>query len=260
MTDPIRQVIAKLRAQAEFHRPERIDHHDPPEYTWKEIRELSDLLAEAADAIEALAAGPRPQAAVEDLRGLVSEASEIMTIVYAGNFPAGIESFLIRADRALKATPPAPPATQTEDIVCRHGTAMDVHCCNCHSGFLFDIDSCVCDFGTLAATPPAPPAVIPPVDDLRSERDAFLEAEAPAVIREASIMEITADGLKARFNMAHTRASDKVRDYAAHECPLVPATEIATVCDALGFVSITDAYEALDQRQRELAGREVPSA
>jgi hypothetical protein len=21
---------------------------------------------------------------------------------------------------------------------------MDVHCCNCHSGFLFDIQSCVC--------------------------------------------------------------------------------------------------------------------
>ena len=24
------------------------------------------------------------------------------------------------------------------DIVCEHGTAMDVHCCNCHSGFIFD--------------------------------------------------------------------------------------------------------------------------
>lgn len=31
------------------------------------------------------------------------------------------------------------------DIVCEHGTAMDVHCCNCHSGFLFDINSCVCE-------------------------------------------------------------------------------------------------------------------
>jgi len=26
------------------------------------------------------------------------------------------------------------------DWVCEHGTAMDVHCCNCHSGFIFDID------------------------------------------------------------------------------------------------------------------------
>lgn len=24
------------------------------------------------------------------------------------------------------------------DVVCMHGTAMDVHCCNCHSGFIFD--------------------------------------------------------------------------------------------------------------------------
>jgi hypothetical protein len=27
-----------------------------------------------------------------------------------------------------------------EDAVCEHGTALDVHCCNCHSGFIFDKD------------------------------------------------------------------------------------------------------------------------
>jgi hypothetical protein len=27
---------------------------------------------------------------------------------------------------------------------CVHGTAWDVHCCGCHSGFLFDISSCSC--------------------------------------------------------------------------------------------------------------------
>lgn len=26
------------------------------------------------------------------------------------------------------------------DPVCEHGTALDVHCCNCHSGFIFDPD------------------------------------------------------------------------------------------------------------------------
>ncbi len=26
------------------------------------------------------------------------------------------------------------------DYVCEHGTAMDVHCCNCHRGFIFDKD------------------------------------------------------------------------------------------------------------------------
>ena len=23
--------------------------------------------------------------------------------------------------------------------VCEHGTALDVHCCHCHSGFIFDL-------------------------------------------------------------------------------------------------------------------------
>jgi hypothetical protein len=31
-----------------------------------------------------------------------------------------------------------------DDVVCEHGTAMDVHCCGCHSGFLFDVQSCTC--------------------------------------------------------------------------------------------------------------------
>lgn len=26
------------------------------------------------------------------------------------------------------------------DVVCEHGTAADVHCCGCHSGFLFEDD------------------------------------------------------------------------------------------------------------------------
>ncbi len=29
---------------------------------------------------------------------------------------------------------------KTCDAVCEHGTALDVHCCNCHSGFIFDKD------------------------------------------------------------------------------------------------------------------------
>jgi len=31
------------------------------------------------------------------------------------------------------------------DYVCQHGTAMDVHCCNCHSGFLFETDHHCCE-------------------------------------------------------------------------------------------------------------------
>lgn len=30
--------------------------------------------------------------------------------------------------------------TCSPDATCKHGTALDVHCCNCHSGFIFDIN------------------------------------------------------------------------------------------------------------------------
>lgn len=33
---------------------------------------------------------------------------------------------------------------ESGDVVCEHGTAIDVHCCGCHSGFLFDSSKCVC--------------------------------------------------------------------------------------------------------------------
>jgi hypothetical protein len=41
---------------------------------------------------------------------------------------------------------PGPLFAQTPDgdWVCEHGTASDVHCCGCHSGFLFDSRTCVC--------------------------------------------------------------------------------------------------------------------
>lgn len=32
----------------------------------------------------------------------------------------------------------------TWDVTCEHGVAMDVHCCGCHSGFLFDSRKCTC--------------------------------------------------------------------------------------------------------------------
>lgn len=40
-------------------------------------------------------------ATAPELRELAKEASEIMQITYAGNFPAGIESFLVRAERVI---------------------------------------------------------------------------------------------------------------------------------------------------------------
>lgn len=38
------------------------------------------------------------------------------------------------------------PNDPASDTVCQHGTAIDVHCCNCHSGFLFNADECDCEF------------------------------------------------------------------------------------------------------------------
>jgi hypothetical protein len=40
----------------------------------------------------------------------------------------------------------AAPAGATADETCEHGTAIDVHCCNCHGWFLFDVQTCVCKF------------------------------------------------------------------------------------------------------------------
>ncbi len=31
-----------------------------------------------------------------------------------------------------------------DDPTCEHGVAWDVHCCGCHSGFIFDSRKCVC--------------------------------------------------------------------------------------------------------------------
>ena len=33
---------------------------------------------------------------------------------------------------------------QRDDVCCEHGVAMDVHCCGCHSGFLFNVNACSC--------------------------------------------------------------------------------------------------------------------
>jgi hypothetical protein len=48
-------------------------------------------------------------------------------------------------------------AAPADDVVCAHGEAMDVHCCNCHSGFIFERDH-VCppaleDLNSIVTTP-----------------------------------------------------------------------------------------------------------
>jgi hypothetical protein len=41
-------------------------------------------------------------------------------------------------DRGDLVITPAPTRNDHGDYVCEHGTAMDVHCCGCHSGFVFE--------------------------------------------------------------------------------------------------------------------------
>jgi hypothetical protein len=44
-------------------------------------------------------------------------------------------------------TPPPADRWRVDDdgaIVCEHGTAIGVHCCNCHVGLL--LHRCVCEF------------------------------------------------------------------------------------------------------------------
>ncbi len=50
------------------------------------------------------------------------------------------------ARAAASLAPPQEEEQMKDEHVCEHGMAMDVHCCNCHSGFLFDVNSCVCQF------------------------------------------------------------------------------------------------------------------
>ena len=57
------------------------------------------------------------------------------------------------------------------DVVCEHGTAVDVHCCNCHSGFLFDAERCTCgsDWLTAVIEQHARIAVLP----IQSQHEAY---------------------------------------------------------------------------------------
>lgn len=41
------------------------------------------------------------------------------------------------------------------DAVCKHGVAVDVHCCNCHSGFFPPDDCCCTDDDDASETVPA---------------------------------------------------------------------------------------------------------
>jgi hypothetical protein len=82
------------------------------------------------------------------LQQLVKELDDQPAIgLYDGQMckviPVVLADAIIKARAAVRDTPqPQPAAVTVDDVgdaVCQHGTAMDVHCCNCHSGFIFDM-------------------------------------------------------------------------------------------------------------------------
>lgn len=84
-------------------------------------REAIDALLDAVRALDPAAADDRPYGEWYAARWRVFNAA----VQFANEW---------------RATCPVP----TTPGLCAHGRAYDVHCCNCHSGFLFDADSCVC--------------------------------------------------------------------------------------------------------------------
>jgi hypothetical protein len=97
----------------------------------------------------------------------VPSAATMLTSMHADE----LEAALLASPADLPPTEAPSRYTKNDigDMVCEHGTAADVHCCNCHSGFLFDIDSCEC----VLAAPSGP------IGDLR----AYGEAEATNALK-----------------------------------------------------------------------------
>lgn len=84
-------------------------------------RVYSEALAEEVRRLRAALTSPVATPDHAALLALVKEASEIMTITYAGNFPAGIESFLVRAAAAIAALSTGQPEREQEgDVAWRH--------------------------------------------------------------------------------------------------------------------------------------------
>jgi co-chaperonin GroES (HSP10) len=90
----------------------------------------------------------------EQLHELLEEAVAVIDPEQHAALVEGIDAVLTRCDEAGVCVPfdVKPSAIGgslsgiPEQPACEHGTALDVHCCNCHSGFLFDVDACVCSW------------------------------------------------------------------------------------------------------------------
>lgn len=78
-----------------------------------------------------------------DRRFVIEQLRAVAGRIEATVAEVGTLRELARID--VQAAPDATvPPRPHEDPTCEHGRALDVHCCNCHGGFLFDSQSCVC--------------------------------------------------------------------------------------------------------------------
>lgn len=97
-----------------------------------EIAAVLDLYMEA---IEAMALPPVQATTAEaEPRYCQKCGSNAIRTVEPGLFVCDWCDAVMRDKSSPLQETPAP------DPVCQHGTALDVHCCNCHSGFIFDRD------------------------------------------------------------------------------------------------------------------------
>jgi hypothetical protein len=72
-------LIRRLREASNRETPEYLDWDTPPEVSWEELGGLSDLMAEAADALAALSGGARPQ---EGSTFTENETKDVLTALY----------------------------------------------------------------------------------------------------------------------------------------------------------------------------------
>jgi hypothetical protein len=85
---------------------------------------LTEALALARRATNGWACYAKREIEHREIASLHQEISKLAAAVRAGGVPR----------------PQFNKNEGTGDMVCEHGTAADVHCCNCHSGFIFDKD------------------------------------------------------------------------------------------------------------------------
>ncbi len=100
--------------------------------------------------------------------------------------------------------PSAPPAEGQTEAVCKHGVAMDLHCCGCHSGFLFDASTCMCLKGT-----PMPDDEIP----RRARIDRYVPAETAIRAAIEAVEAMPADTRLTDAVVLLGKAKDRVADF-----------------------------------------------